>query len=152
MKSHLSRILAIAVIGALAACASATPASAQSAFQGAFTLPDDVRWQGKNLPAGDYTFSLKSAALPAQLVVHGSGGSCFIVTSVTDDRATGERSFLIVERHGVTSFIREMYLADLALHLRYEAPRIPKDEKQLVQGPATSEKVFIASNNSYTHK
>src|ERR1700682_824995 len=125
MKSHLTRMLAIAAIGLFTVCASATPASAQNAFKGAFTLPSDVRWQGTNLPAGHYTFSLKSVSLPAQLVVTGANGSVFIVTSATDDRANGEQSFLTVERHGATSFIREMYLAGIAMDLHYGVPRTP---------------------------
>jgi hypothetical protein len=152
MKSPLTRMLAIAAIGIFTVCASATPASAQSAFKGAFTLPSEVRWQGKNLPAGDYTFSLKSATVPAQLLVEGPNGAAFILTSATDDRAAGEQSFLTIERHGSTRFIREMYLAAISLHLRYSAPRIPKDEQRLAQGPATNERVLIAANNTYTHK
>jgi hypothetical protein len=152
MKSHLTRMLAITAIGLFTVCASATPASAQVAFKGAFTLPSEVRWQGKNLPAGDYTFSLKSVALPAQLVVTGANGnSVFIITSATDDRSNGEQSFLIVERHGATSFIREMYLAGLAMDLHYSAPRIPKNEQRLAQGPVTTERVLIAAN-TYSHK
>jgi hypothetical protein len=152
MKSHLTRMLAIAAIGLFTVCASATPASAQ-AFKGAFTLPTDVRWQGTNLPAGDYTFSLKSVALPAQLVVTGANGnSVFIITCATDDRIKGEQSFLTVERHGATSFIRELYLAGLAMDLRYGAPRMTKDEQRIAQGPVTTERVLIASNNTYSHK
>jgi hypothetical protein len=153
MKSYLTRMLAIAAIGLFTVCASATPASAQQAFKGAFTLPNDVRWQGKDLPAGDYTFSLKSVAVPAQLVVTGANGnSMFIITCATDDRIKGEQSFLTVERHGATSFIRELYLAGLAMELRYDAPRIPKNEQRLAQGPVTTERVLIAANNTYSHK
>ncbi len=146
MKSHLTRMLAIAAIGLFTVCASATPASAQSAFKGTFTLPSEVRWQGATLPAGDYTFSLKSAALPAQLLLQGPNGFAFIFTSVTDDRAAGQQSFLTVERRGATRFISEMYLAGMSLHLRYNAPKIPKDEQQLAQGPASTEQVLIAAN------
>jgi hypothetical protein len=151
MKSHLTRMLVIAAIGLFTVCASATPASAQNAFQGAFTLPSEVRWQDANLPAGDYTFSLKSAAVPAQILVKGPNASAFILTAATDKRAAGEQSFLTVERRGGTRFVREMYLAALGLHLRYKAPRIPKDEQQLAQGPGTTEQVFIATNK-YAHK
>lgn len=151
MKSHLTRMLAIAAIGLFTVCASATPASAQNALQGAFKLPSDVRWQGTNLPAGDYTFSLKSAAVPARIVVEGPNGGAFIITAATSKRPSGEQSFLILERHGATRFVREMYLADLNLHLRYSAPRIPKDEQQLAQGPASTEQVLIATAK-YTQK
>jgi hypothetical protein len=151
MRSRLTRILVIVSIGLFTACASATPASAQNAFQGAFTLPTDVRWQGNDLPAGPYTFSLKSAAIPAHIVAKGPNGATFILTCATDERASGEQSFLILERHGVTRFVREIYLAGLNLHLRYSVPRIPKDERQIAQGPATTEQVLIATTK-YIHK
>ena len=68
MKSYRSRILVIVALGLLAASAGVSPAAAQSgaACTGSFTLPDEVRWQGRVMPAGDYTFVLKSAALPAR--------------------------------------------------------------------------------------
>ncbi len=152
MKSYLTRMLAIAAIGLFTVCASATPASAQ-AFKGHFTLPSDVRWQGTNLPAGDYTFALKSASVPAQLTVTGANGnSVFIITSATNGRTAGEQSFLVVERNGATRFIRELYLAGIAMDLHYNAPRSLKDGQRIAQGPVTTERVLIASNNSYSHK
>jgi hypothetical protein len=152
MKSQLSRILAIAAIGVFSVCASAAPASAQVAFKGAFTLPNDVRWQGKNLPAGDYTFTLKSVALPAQLTVTGANGdSMFIVTAATNGRMPGEKSYLTVEHHGAASFIRDLYLAGLELDLRYSVPKTSKDEQRIAQGPVTTERILIASNE-YSHK
>jgi hypothetical protein len=149
MKSQLSRILAIAAIGLFAVCASATPASAQAAFKGAFTLPSDVRWQGKNLPAGDYTFTLKSVAVPARLTVTGANGdTVFIITAVTSERMVGEKSFLTVEHQGGSNFIRDLYLAGLDLDLRYRVPRTPKSEQRIAQGPATTERILIAANTS----
>jgi hypothetical protein len=147
MKSRITRILAIAAIGLFAACASATSASAQ-VYKGKFTLPTEVRWQGKNLPAGDYTFSLKSVALPAQVLIDGPNGYAFVLTTATDDRVTGEKSFLTVQQTGAGRFIREMYLADLGLRLHYDVPRPAKDEQRLVQGPSTTERILIAANTN----
>jgi hypothetical protein len=144
MKSNFSRTLTIVAIGLIALCASAIPASAQNAFQGNFTLPNDVRWGNAKLPAGDYTFSMQSAAVPAQIIVQGPNGGAFILTSATDVRDSGESSNLTIVRRGATRFVREMYLADLGLHLRYSAPSLPKNERQLVQGPASTEQVLIA--------
>jgi hypothetical protein len=145
MKTNLIRIFAAAAIGVIAICASATPASAQ-AFKGAFTLPNDVRWQGAMLPAGDYTFSLKSG-VPAQIIVTRPDRTiAFVLTAVTDRRVTDQHSCLTIERRGSTRFVRELYLADVGLHLRYDAPKIPKNEQELAQGPATTEQVLVASN------
>jgi hypothetical protein len=149
MKSYLNRVLAIAALGIATVCASATPASAQGVFKGHFTLPNDVRWQGTNLPAGDYTFSLKSASVPAQLMVTGANGdTVFIITTATDDRRAGERSFMTVEHQGPNSFIRELYLAGLALDLHYRVPKNSKDEQRIAQGPVTTDRILIAANTS----
>jgi hypothetical protein len=144
MKSNFSRILAIATVGLIAVCASANPASAQSAFKGSFTLPEDVRWANASLPAGDYTLVLKSNSLPAQIVLQGPNGSVFIQTGATDQRNDGESSNMTIERRGNTRFVRDLYLADLGVHLRYSVPSLPKNERMLAQGPASTEQVLIA--------
>jgi hypothetical protein len=150
MKS-LVRIFAAAAIAAIAICASATPAAAQNAFQGSFTLPSDVRWQGAMLPAGDYTFTMKSAAVPAQIIVKGSNGNAaFVVTVATNTRVTGQGSCLVIEDRGGNGFVSELYLADIGLHLRYGVPKIPKSERQLAEGPGYTEPVLVAVN--HTHK
>lgn len=144
MKTNFTRILAIATLGLMAICASASSACAQDVFKGKFTLPEDVQWGSASLPAGDYTFSLKSASLPAQIVLQGPNGGAFILTPSTDKRDEGDSSNLTIERRGGTRFVRTLYLADLGLELRYSAPSIPKNDRQLAQGPASTEQVLIA--------
>jgi hypothetical protein len=144
MKSSFSRILAITAIALIAVCVSATSASAQSAFKGSFTLPNDVRWANVGMPAGDYTFSLKSEGLPAQISVQGPNGSAFVLTSVTDKRHSGESSIMTIERRGNSRFVSDLYLADLGVHLRYSVPSLPENERMLAQGPASTEQVLIA--------
>jgi hypothetical protein len=144
MKANFSRILAIATLGFIAICASASAASAQSVFKGTFTLPEDVQWGNALLPAGDYSFSLKSASAPAQITLNGPNGGAFILASVTDKREEGDSSNLTIERRGRTHYVHTMYLAELGLELRYQVPSIPKNERQLAQGPASTEHVLIA--------
>jgi len=144
MKANFSRILAITAIALMALCASATPASAQNAFKGSFTLPEDVRWANASLPAGDYSFVLPSNSVPAQIVLQGPNGGAFIMTSATDKRQDGDVSKMTIERRGATRFVRDIYLADLGLHLRYRVPSLPKEERELAQGPASTEQVLIA--------
>jgi hypothetical protein len=144
MKSNFSRILTVTAIALIAVCASAAPASAQGVFKGSFTLSEDVRWSGATLPAGDYSFVLKSAALPCQIALQGPNGGAFILTPSTDKRDDGETSRLTIERRGATRFVSDIYLADLGLHLRYQAPSLPKGERMLAQGPASTEQVLIA--------
>jgi len=144
MKSSLSRIVTIFTMGLIAVCASAHPAAAQNAFQGKFTLSNEVRWASAVLPAGDYDFSLKSTGVPAQITLWGPNGGAFVLTAVTNKRAAGESSCLTIEHHGGTRFVRELYLAGLDLHLRYSVPSMPKHERQLAQGPVSTEQVLVA--------
>jgi hypothetical protein len=144
MKTKFIRIIAIATFGLIAVCASASSASAQNAFQGKFTLPNDVRWANATLPAGDYTFSLSSTTMSGRVFLQGPNGGAFILTSVTDKRNEGDSSKLTIEHRGGISFVRSMYLAGLGVELRYRAPELPKKDIELAQGPASIEQVLIA--------
>lgn len=146
MKTHRNRFLAMAVIGivAIAAFAGQTAAQSNSAW-GSFTLPYEVNWKGVVLPAGDYTFSLKTRALPAMLDVRGPNGRAFIMATVLDEKkADHQNSSLTIEGRGGTRFVREMYLADIDLRICYSIPRAPQNEKELAQGPATTEHVAVS--------
>ena len=142
MKNNLSRILTIVAIGLIAVCASPAPAAAQDAYKGRFTLPNDVRWSQNFLPAGDYTFSLKSAGLPAQIVIHGPNGFAMVLTSATSKKESDASSSITIERRGGMRVVSDLYLAELGLDLRYAAPKLPHNE--IAQGPSTKEQVFIA--------
>ena len=144
MKTKFTRILAIVTFGLIAICASASSASAQGAFQGKFTLPNDVRWANASLPAGDYTFSLNSPTMPGWVLLQGPNGGVFILTSVIDERNEGDSSKLTIERRGGISFVRSMYLADLGVELTYRVPKTPKQDVVLAQGPVSTEQVLIA--------
>lgn len=144
MNSKFTRITAIIAIGLIAACVAASPASAQDVFKGSFTLPQEARWGSVNLPAGDYTFTLKSAGLPAMITLYGPNGGCFIMSSSTDTKDMDKPSNLKIERHGFRSFIKELYLADLHLKLNYSVPSTPKDQ-ELAMGPVSTQEVLIAS-------
>src|SRR3984893_9033580 len=144
MKTKFTRIIAIATFGLIAICTSASSASAQSAFQGKFTLPNDVRWANASLPAGDFTFSLSATTMSGRVFLQGPNGGAFILTSATDKRNEGDSSKLIIEHRGGISFVRSMYLADLGVELTYRAPKTPKKDVELAQGPASIEQVLIA--------
>lgn len=142
MKSLRNRMLAVAAFAMAAICASSVPAAAQ-AFQGRFTLPNDVSWQGFTLPAGDYTFTMASAATPARIVLNGPKGYSFISALVADKGDVSEQSSLTIEHRGGTSIVRELYLAQLGVRLRYHVPKAPKD-MELAQGPVTTERILVA--------
>jgi hypothetical protein len=143
MKTQLSRIFAIAAVGLFAVCASPRPASAQS-VRGSFTLSHEVRWQKANLPAGDYTFSSASTERTKPMIVTGPNGSVFELASVISYDPGNQASVLILERRGGTSYVREMDLAGIDVQIRYNVPKIPRNEKELAQGPATTEQVLVA--------
>jgi hypothetical protein len=146
MKSTFLRILTIATLGLIAVCASASVASAQNAFKGKFTLPEDVRWGNASLPAGDYTMSVKSIGLPVLVTLEGSNGGTFIMTGVTDKRDLGGSSNLTIERRNGDRFVSKLYLADFGMELKYQVPSQAKGERELAQGPASTEQVLIAKN------
>jgi len=146
MKSYRSRILVIVALGLLAASAGVSSAAAQSgaACTGSFTLPDEVHWQGRVMPAGDYTFALKSSTLPARIELRGRNGIVVLMTSGLSIRDKNQQSFLIIERRSGTSYVRELYLASLGVHFHYRVPKRPKEEL-LAKGPARTERIQVSS-------
>jgi hypothetical protein len=144
MKEQFRRVLAIAAFGLFAACGSALTASAQDVLGGSFTLPHEVRWNRTVLSPGTYTFVFSTAAWPNRMIVTGPKGFAFDLSSAMSYRKTDHHSVLILERHGETSFVRELYLADLGLHLHYDVPEA-KNEKVLAQRPASIEQFLVAT-------
>jgi len=143
MKTNRIRILALAVLGFVIVCASPKPAAAQNAWQGSFILATEVHWQGAVLPAGEYTFSMDSAAKSGKLVIQGKNASALIPTGAISTDASRQPSQLILERRGESYFVRELYSADLGMHFRYSVPSRSKDSLIAQQG-ATTERVLIA--------
>jgi hypothetical protein len=141
MTSLRNRMLVIASF-ALAIFASATPAAAQQAFKGSFTLTHEVRWQNFTLPAGDYTFEMKSTSGPSLVTLKGPNGSSFIPALVANEMVI-EQNMLVIETHGSISAVTELRLSSIGRSLRYAAPKAPKDV-ELAQGPVTREQVLVA--------
>lgn len=144
MKSLRNHMLVIASFALAAVCASAIPAAAQDVCKGSFTLPHEVRWQNSTLPAGDYTFEMKSLGVPSLITVKGPDGYHFISALVADEKAS-EQSMLIIENRGNSSAVRELRLAPIGRSLRYAVPKAPK-EVEVAQGPTTREEILVAMN------
>jgi hypothetical protein len=142
MTSLRNRMLVVASFALAAIFASATPAAAQQAFKGGFTLTHEVCWQNVTLPAGDYTFEMKSINGPSLVTLKGPNGSSFIPALVANDKAS-EQSMLVIETRGSISAVRELRLSSIGRSLRYAAPKAPKDV-ELAQGPVTREQVLVA--------
>jgi hypothetical protein len=144
MNLRRNRMLSVAAFGLFALCASAKPAAAQgNVYKGSFTLQNEVRWQGKVMPAGDYTFWMSSTGTPNQIQVQGPDRGFFVLAIGNSRKHSSEKSELIIEQRGDSRFVRELYLADFDLHIKYFVPKAPKEEL-LVKGPVTTEHVIVA--------
>ncbi len=146
MKSHLFRILAIGALGLAIVGGNATPMVAQNGgpvVAGSFRLPNEVKWQGATLPAGDYTFSMKSAAAPAQIQIQGPRGIFVVALTTSKDDSNGQ-SMLTIDHCGASSVVRELYLAPIGVRLHYYVPKAPKDQ-ELAEGSITHEQVMVAA-------
>jgi hypothetical protein len=119
------------------------PAQQSSAFDGRFKLSEPVNWQGKILPAGEYTFSISSISYPARLILHGPKGNTVILASGRSGGFPAQRSALVVELRGGARFVRELSLNKPPMAFRYWIPSHPKNE--LARQASTTEFVAIAS-------
>jgi hypothetical protein len=145
MKSLRNRALAIVAVGIAALGVNARPASAQAAVRGHFTLPNEVHWQQATLPAGDYTFSIKTTSGPAQMELQGPNGGAFVVALTSSKSEISGKSALILEYHSGRRIVRELYLAPIGLRLHYFVPN-SSNGQQLAQEPLLTEQVLVASN------
>ncbi len=91
IRSSMLLKLLILTVGALGA--SLGSAQAQSTV-GKFTLPHEARWGAVLLPPGSYTFSLRSATLPAAVMVAKAGsaeGAIVLPLMVSDRKIDGHQ-------------------------------------------------------------
>jgi hypothetical protein len=51
---------------------------------------------------------------------------------------------LILERRDGTFFVSELDLTGMGLQLQYNVPKVPKNENELAQGPASTEQILVA--------
>ena len=144
MKTLRNHMLVIAAFALAIVCASAVPVSAQSAYQGSFTLAHQIQWQNATLPAGSYTFELKSVASPSLIIVHGPNGSQLVTAQVADEKPS-ERSMLLVQQRNGKSVVSDLYLAKIGLCLRYYVPKSREDAK-LAQAPTSTERILVSVN------
>lgn len=113
----------------LSACIAAGVAGAQHSpaiYEGKFTLPFETRWGKAVLPAGDYTFTVDSTALPATVTVHSvreSKTAPMIMAQAISQHGTSGQSSLIVARNSGKGVVRGLQLAELGLDFEYAMPR-----------------------------
>ena len=117
-------------------CVPQGRAQRSSAFDGKFSLSEPVVWQGKMLPAGDYTFSVTSKDSTAKLVLRGPKATVVILPSGRSDGAANHHSAILIELRGKTRFVRELSLNNPPVAFRYQVPSLPKYESAQ-QAPST---------------
>jgi len=86
---------------------------------------------------------MKSVTAPNLIVLDGPSGSSFVSAIVGDRDKISGPSVLIVEHRAGKSSVRELYMAQLGLRLRYAVPKAPK-ETELAQAPVTTERILVA--------
>lgn len=139
---NLVKTIAMAV-GAL--WLSAGLASAQSQVKGEFTLPFEIHWGRAVLPAGHYSFDLRSIQAPEVIQVRGENVNVLLMAQATSDRPLPTDSALVLVRHGDSSVVRSLRLAPLGISLYYA---LPKGEAQTVaQVPGVIQHVPVYTNS-----
>jgi hypothetical protein len=136
MKNLRNRFAAILAVALVAFGIGAGLAMAQAGAHGSFTLPFEVRWNSTVLPAGDYTFDMKSTATPALMILEGPNGRIFVRGMVVSNEKSDQGSSLRVDRISGQHFVKDLYLADSGTRISYWEPKLPKDEL-LAKGPTT---------------
>ena len=124
--------IAALVLGALATSGKAQ----QSIYQGKFTLPVETHWGSATLPAGDYTFTVSSAAAEYRLFINGQRSN-FIIPTVTADNATPQHAQLnlveIADKYTVETFDAP----ELGLTFTYWTPKQKRMPSNVAHQKAT---------------
>ena len=146
MKTNRSSWMKGLVLALLAAALSPGLVNAADSAQGKFTLPMAVQWGKAELPAGDYTFTLASAGLPAMVTVRsetkGSTGA-MVFAHAYNPASSSDGSSLTIGRSGDRGFISSMHLAELGITFYYAPPK--QDRELLAQGPELIQRVAIST-------
>ena len=120
LKLFTKLVVAVLALGALATCGNA-----QNAYEGKFTLPFEAHWGSVTLPAGDYTFALRSASVP--YVLHIQGGATntntFIMAITADPKvASGHAQLNLVDIAGEQS-VQTFEAPELGLTFSFATPK-----------------------------
>lgn len=106
MFSRGSRKLTPYLVAAAMLGAFAGTASAQSYLNGHFTLPNDVRWQGTILAAGDYAITMSSSQGPALVRQANGVGALFVLAKIVKPAEKGQPTGLLITRRGSERVVR----------------------------------------------
>jgi hypothetical protein len=114
----MNRVVNVALT-VLLASVLATLAHAQAVSAGKFALPVETRWGMAVLPAGEYTYRLDSANLPAIIAVRGGGKSAMILVRGISEHPISNRSSITLLRSGRHAVVQSLDLGHLGRVFHY---------------------------------
>jgi hypothetical protein len=108
----------------LAACLFGSPASAQSDFQGKFTLSHETQWGQAVLPAGDYVLGFIHDGPFPMLVIRDAKSDRVVAYESIDVRESSAKgqTALLVGRRGTQRVVYSLRIAELGETYVYERP------------------------------
>jgi len=114
-----SRLLSFCML-AMLLIGIANAAHAQMA-SGGFTLANETHWGKYDLPAGEYTFSLSSASVPASVTVRDNSGTvvALIPAQTLSCIASSDGSRLLVTHKGADTVVTSLQVGEIGLVLNY---------------------------------
>jgi hypothetical protein len=125
-------------------------ANAQVVERARFTLPFEANWDGRVLPAGDYTLSvtrIDSSRDVAYRVNFVSGGKISSTVAVRQlGPSVGEHSALVVEARGKAHAIRELQLHSAGLVLKFREAKADGERSADRQEPIHEFPILVAEN------
>ena len=117
-----------------------SPASAQEAARGKFTLTHDVYWGNAKVPAGDYKFSYDPDANARMLSLNKLSGDrtgYLLIVASTEDAKASDLSRLILETKFGGSYVRAMQLPEFGMTLNFTVPS-RATERQIAKAATTA--------------
>jgi hypothetical protein len=142
MKNIRSYVYA-AILAASALNLSPTPASAQEAARGKFTLTHEVHLGDAKLPAGEYEFSFDPDGGSRMLSVTKLSGNLtrfIILVPDTEEAKSSDRSRLVLESTPDGTYVSAMQLPEFGMSLHFTVPSHPTERQIAKAAPAVAER------------
>ncbi len=128
-----------AMLAATALNFAPSPASAQEAAKGKFTLTHDAHLGNATLAAGDYAFSFdpdNGSRMLSLSKLSGARTGYMVLVTDTDDSKPSDQSRLILEATPDGSYVSAMQLPEFGMTLRFAVPS--HTERQIAKAATTA--------------
>jgi hypothetical protein len=117
-RTHAKRIMNLLVL--FSVLLGAVAANAQDALCGKFHLANQVRWGQSMLPAGDYSFVLKSEKRPLIIGIYSADGRAVAFAMARATESASEGSYILITQTGSNRVVRSINLPQLGHAFIYE--------------------------------